>query len=273
MKPPMHTCEAKAPHAECALQSWPCPFRLDNDLALITGGGSGLGLAMGKCLASAGARVILAGRREEMLRQGVAEVGPLAAYVSHDVNRLADAPHLVEKVQKAHGPITILINNAGIHLKKAAVDTTEEEFLKVLTTHVLGSHALSRAVAPGMMARKSGCILFIASMASLFGIPKVVAYSAAKSAYVGMVRALATELSPSGVRVNAIAPGWIETEMSRKAMDGDPARKAKILSRTPMSRFGESEDIGMAAVYLCSPAAKFVTGVVLPVDGGASIGF
>ena len=124
-----------------------------------------------------------------------------------------------------------------------------------------------------MIARGSGSILFLASMASLFGIPQVVAYSAAKSAYVGMVRALATELSPHGVRVNAIAPGWIETEMTRKAMDGDPERKRKILSRTPMGRFGTAEDVGMAAVYLSSPAARFVTGVVLPVDGGASIGF
>ncbi len=110
-------------------------------------------------------------------------------------------------------------------------------------------------------------------MASLFGIPNVFAYSAAKSAYLGMVRALATEVSPSGVRVNAIAPGWIETDMVRKAMAGDPARKRRILARTPLGRFGEPDDIGAAAVYLCSPAAKFVTGAVLPVDGGVSIGF
>jgi gluconate 5-dehydrogenase len=100
-----------------------------------------------------------------------------------------------------------------------------------------------------------------------------VAYSAAKSAYLGMVRVLATEMSPRGVRVNAIAPGWIETEMVRQAMAGDPARKQRVLARTPMGRFGEPSDIGAAAVYLCSPAAKFVTGAMLPVDGGASIGF
>ena len=110
-------------------------------------------------------------------------------------------------------------------------------------------------------------------MASLFGIPQVVAYSAAKSAYVGMVRTLAVELGPQGIRVNAIAPGWIESDMMNAALSKDPARSAKILSRTPLNRFGQAEDIGWAAVYLCSPAAKFVTGVVLPVDGGASIGF
>jgi gluconate 5-dehydrogenase len=101
----------------------------------------------------------------------------------------------------------------------------------------------------------------------------VVAYSAAKSAYLGLIRSLAVELSPEGIRVNGIAPGWIETEILRRAVLPDPERKAKILGRTPMARFGQPEDIGWAAVYLCSPAARFLTGVVLPVDGGASIGF
>jgi gluconate 5-dehydrogenase len=101
----------------------------------------------------------------------------------------------------------------------------------------------------------------------------VVAYSAAKTAHLGMVRTLATELSQHGIRVNAIAPGWIETEMSAKAMAGDPARKQKILGRTPMAKFGAPSDVGWAAVYLASPAGGFVTGVVLPIDGGASIGF
>ena len=124
-----------------------------------------------------------------------------------------------------------------------------------------------------MIQRKHGNILFTASMASLFGIPQVIAYSAAKSAYLGMVRTLATEISSQGIRVNAIAPGWIETPMSQKALNGDKARAAKILSRTPMATLGAPSDVGWAAVYLCSPAAKFVTGVVLPVDGGVSIGF
>lgn len=248
-------------------------FRLDNDLALITGGGTGLGLAIGHCLAAAGARVVLTGRREDLLKQAAAEIGPRADFIAHDVTHLEQTPAMVDDVTRRFGAVTILVNNAGIHLKKPALETSEEEFLSVLTTHVLGAHAVSRAVAPGMIQRRSGSILFIASMAALFGIPQVVAYSAAKSAYVGMVRSLATEFSPHGVRVNAIAPGWIDTAMTRLAMDGDPERRKKILSRTPLARFGEPADIGQAAVYLCSSAAKFVTGVVLPVDGGASIGF
>jgi NAD(P)-dependent dehydrogenase (short-subunit alcohol dehydrogenase family) len=271
---PPSTCHDCTPQdKDCALFGWPCPFRLDNELALITGGGSGLGLAMARCMADAGARVILAGRREEVLQKAVESIGPRAHYLCHDVTRLEEAPALVAKIQDQFGPITVAVNNAGVHLKKPALETTEEEFLQVLTTHVLGSHAICRAVAPGMIDRKSGSILFIASMASLIGVPNVLAYSAAKSAYLGMVRALASELSPQGVRVNAIAPGWIMTDMSRQALQDDPRREQKILARTPMGAFGMAEDVGMAAVYLSSPAAKFITGVVLPVDGGASIGF
>jgi NAD(P)-dependent dehydrogenase (short-subunit alcohol dehydrogenase family) len=256
-----------------ALSQSPAAFRLDGQLALITGGGSGLGLAMGRCMAAAGARVILAARREAVLREAVAQIGSNADYVVHDVDKLEEAPALVERITRQWGAISILVNNAGVHLKKPILETTEAEFLQVLTTHVLAAHALSRAVGPGMIERRSGSILFIASMASLMGIPHVVAYSAAKSAYVGMVRAMATEWSPHGVRVNALAPGWIQTEMSRKAMAGDPQRRERILNRTPMARLGEPEDVGMAAVFLASPAARFITGVVLPVDGGASIGF
>ncbi|HSY18039.1 MAG TPA: SDR family oxidoreductase, partial [Candidatus Acidoferrales bacterium] len=162
---------------------------------------------------------------------------------------------------------------AGVHLKKPSTETSDAEFAAVIQTHLFDAFALTREAGRRMIERKSGSVLFTASMASLFGIPLVVAYSAAKSAYVGVVRSLATEWGQHGVRVNAIAPGWIASAMLDKALSGDAARKAKILGRTPMNSFGEPDDIGWAAVYLCSPAAKFVTGVVLPVDGGAAIGF
>jgi gluconate 5-dehydrogenase len=124
-----------------------------------------------------------------------------------------------------------------------------------------------------MIKAQHGSILFIASMTAMIGMPLVIAYSAVKSACVGMVRGLSAEVAEHGVRVNAIAPGWIESPMLRRALAGDEKRTAKILSRTPMGRFGEPDDIGWAAVYLCSPAARFVTGTLLPVDGGASQGF
>lgn len=253
--------------------NFPEAFSLRGEVALITGGGTGIGLAMARAMHGAGARVGLVGRREAELQAAVASLGAGAFAFAHDVTDFAGAAGLVERVTREVGPITCLVNNAGIHLKKPAVETTPEEFQKVLNTHLVGAHALTRAVAPGMIERRHGTILFTGSMASIFGIPLVIAYTAAKTAMVGMVKGYSTEFAAHGVRVNCVAPGWIETEMSRKALDGDPARKAKIFGRTPMGGMGQPEDIGWAAVYLASPAAKFVTGVTLPVDGGASVGF
>lgn len=244
-------------------------FSLNGETALITGGGSGLGLGVAHCFVDAGAEVVVVGRNEATLQSAVADLGSMARYVVHDVAELDRAAELIEKA----GPISILVNNAGVHLKKPAIDTTPDEFQTVMQTHVNAAHALSRAALPGMLERKHGNILFTASMTSLIGMPAVIAYSAAKTALVGMTRALTAEVAGEGVRVNAIAPGWIESPMLRKALAGDDDRKNKILSRTPMNRFGVPEDIGWAAVYLCSPAANFVSGVLLPIDGGAAIGF
>ncbi|UCF39028.1 MAG: SDR family oxidoreductase [Acidobacteriota bacterium] len=248
-------------------------FSLENETALITGGGTGLGLGIARCFVEAGARVMISGRRREKLEEAAQELGPSAGWILQDVRDPAQNQAVAEEVRKRLGSISILVNNAGIHLKKSAVEHTPEEFESVLQTHVVGAFGLTRAVLPEMLEQGRGNILFIASMASLFGLPNVVAYSAAKAAYLGMVRSLAVEVSPRGVRVNAIAPGWIESDMMRAALSNDPARSRKILGRTPLKRFGDADDIGWAATYLCSRAAGFVTGVVLPVDGGASIGF
>jgi NAD(P)-dependent dehydrogenase (short-subunit alcohol dehydrogenase family) len=256
------------------MQSMNNAFSLRGETAMITGGGTGLGLGMAQCFVKAGARVVLVGRRESELRKACVQLGPSARYVAHDITETAEAARTIRQARAAiGGGISILVNNAGIHLKKPAHETSAAEFAAVLNTHVVAAHALTSAVLPQMVKRGHGSVLFTASMASLFGLPQVVAYSAAKSAYLGMVRSLATELGEHGVRVNAIAPGWIESAMLQQAMRGDPRRKQRIMARTPMHRFGEPHDIGWAAVYLCSPAAKFITGVVLPVDGGASIGF
>jgi gluconate 5-dehydrogenase len=249
------------------------PFRLDNQLALVTGGGSGLGLATGQALVEAGARVILTGRRLEPLQQACVQLGPAAHYVQHDVTDLAATPALIEHIEQQFGPLDILVNNAGIIFKKLAVDTNDADLAQMMQTHLFGSFALSRECGRRMMERGRGSIIMILSMVALFGVPQVSAYTAAKTAMLGLTRALTVELSRHGVRVNAVAPGWIETEMTRQAFEGDPARKEKSLNRTPIGRMGDPLDIGYAIVYLCSPAAKFVTGVVLPVDGGASIGF
>jgi NAD(P)-dependent dehydrogenase (short-subunit alcohol dehydrogenase family) len=252
---------------------FPTIFSLKGELAVVTGGGTGIGQAIAQAMHAAGARVVLVGRREAELAAAVKTMGEGAAYAVHDITVTDESAALVERITAEHGAITCLVNNAGRHLKKAAVDTTPKEFQDVLNTHIIGAHELTRLVVPGMIERKHGTILFTASMASLFGIPMVVAYASAKSAMLGMVRTLSTELSSHGLRVNAIAPGWIDTEMSRKAFAGDPARKAKIIGRTPMAKLGDVTDVGWAAVYLASPAAKFVTGAVLPIDGGVSMGF
>lgn len=249
------------------------PFSLNGHVAFISGGGTGLGFAMASAMIEAGARVAIAGRRTDVLDQAVEQLGSKAYAVTLDITEPNACEDCASLLDKKFGPISILINNAGIHLKKFARDTSLAEFNSVWQTHVQGAFALSRAFIPSMQRQRRGSILFIASMTSLIGMPQVVAYSAAKSAYIGMVRSLASELAMDGIRVNAIAPGWIETPMLHKALENDPVRKAKILSRTPMARFGRASDIGQAAVYLSSAAAEFVTGVVLPVDGGASIGF
>ena len=253
--------------------TFPEVFFLRSEHALITGGGTGIGLAVAKAMHAAGARVTLVARREAELAEAVRGLGDRASYVVHDITQFDAAAGLVTRVAREHGPITCLVNNAGKHLKKPAIETTPAELQDVMGTHIFGAHALAKAVIPGMIDRKHGSVIYMASMASLFGIPLVVAYAAAKSAMIGMIRTMATELSPHNVRVNAIAPGWIDTAMSRKAFAGDPNRRSKIISRTPLARLGDPEDVGWAAVYLTSPAAKFITGAVMPVDGGVSMGF
>lgn len=248
---------------------YPESFSLEGETALITGGGSGLGFGMAECFIQAGAKVIIVGRNAAKLSDATAELGDKARYIVHDVTELGRADALIEQA----GHVSILINNAGVHLKKPAIETTSEEFNAVMQTHVNAAQALSRAALPSMLGREHGNIIFTASMTAIMGMPSVIAYSAAKTALVGMTRALTAEVAHKGVRVNAIAPGWIESPMLRKAIGGDEERTNKILNRTPMKRFGEPEDIGWTAVYLCSPAAKFVSGILLPVDGGASIGF
>ena len=145
--------------------------------------------------------------------------------------------------------------------------------MRVIATNLQGSFALTREIGRTMAGRKRGSIVMISSMAALFGIPNVSAYSASKAALLGLTRQLAVELGPRGIRVNAIAPGFIETDMNRDIFRKDPDRLRKIMARTPLGRLGLADDVAEAAVYLTSPAARFVTGICLPVDGGMSIGF
>lgn len=242
-------------------------------VAIVTGGGSGIGLAIAQKLAAEGITTIIAGRDQEKLNNALTEIGENCHAMTCDLANLAGIPAFVEEVLKLFGRIDILVNNAGINMKKDFTEVTDEDFLQIVNTNVCAVFALSREVVKHMQSRKSGSIINISSMAAQYGLPRVIAYSASKSAIDGMTRAMASELSPMGIRVNAIAPGFIETAMTAKAFNSDPARRDKALGRTPMGYMGKPEDIGDAAVFLASDSAKYITGVVLPVDGGNSIGF
>ena len=241
--------------------------------AIVTGGGSGIGLAITEKFINAGIKTIIIGRDEEKLNRAKESFGELCVPVTGDVSNLSSIPGLVESMMKEHGTIDTLVNNAGINMKKDFLDVTDEDFQKIILTNLTAVFALSREVIKHMLANGSGSVINISSMASQYGIPKVIAYTASKSAIEGMTRAMATELSPKGIRINCIAPGFIATAMSAKALDSDPERKGKALGRTPMGYLGQPADIGDAALFLASDAAKYITGVVLPVDGGNSIGF
>jgi|SRR6185437_2440236 len=266
----MHMPEVAANPSMPALNTL---FALHGKTILVTGGGTGLGLAITRAVVQAGARVIITGRRADILENACKELGGSAAYRVFDLANLEAIPDFVNETETALGPIDVLVNNAGINQKKDILEVTDEEFENVIRINQTAVFTLSREIARKMEQRKKGSIIMISSMAAKYGIPKVTAYTAAKSAVEGMTRSMAVDLSPRGIRVNCIAPGFIETAMSAKALNNDPERKNKVLSRTPMGHLGVPEDVGLAAVYLASDAARYVTGVILPVDGGNSIGF
>jgi len=245
----------------------------EKKIAIVTGGASGLGFAIAQKFTANGIRTIIMGRNEAKLKEACISLGTNAEFVKCDVTDFSSIPHVIKSIVEKYGKIDILVNNAGIHLKKPFLEVTDEEFQQVMLTNTAAVFSFSREAVRVMKERHSGSILNISSMAAQYGIPLVIAYSAAKAAVEGMTRNMAVELSPEGIRVNCIAPGFIKTKMSGKALDNDPERKRKVLSRTPMGRLGTPEEVADAAYYLCSDEASFITGVVLPVDGGNLIGF
>jgi NAD(P)-dependent dehydrogenase (short-subunit alcohol dehydrogenase family) len=201
------------------------------------------------------------------------KLGELCRPFCLDLNELSSIPPFVKQVADEYGAIDILVNNAGINMKKDFTATTDEDFERILHTNIAAVFAMSREVVKCMIEKGKGSIINISSMASQYGIPKVIAYTASKSAIEGMTRAMAVELSPMGIRINCIAPGFIATDMSEKALNGDAERKQKVMSRTPLGRLGDPSDIGETALFLASEGARYITGIVIPVDGGNAIGF
>ena len=245
---------------------------MNTKTAIVTGGNSGLGFATAKKLCDNGIKTYIIGRSKEKTEDACKEIGENAIPVIYDLNDLGGIPEMIEKLTKEN-PIDILVNNAGINLKKEFIDVTDEDFLSVIHINLLSVFAVSKAVVKNMKENKGGSIVNISSMASQYGIPKVIAYSASKGAIESMTRAMAVELAPFGIRVNCIAPGFIKTKMSSAALDNDPERKNKVLGRTPMGFLGEPSDIADAVYYFALNESKYTTGTVLPVDGGNSIGF
>ena len=245
----------------------------ERKVAIVTGGGSGLGYAIAEKFLQNGIVTIIAGRDKEKLNKAKEQLGENCHAVTCDVSNLSSIPAFVDSVLNQFGRVDILVNNAGINQKKEFTEVTDEEFQNIITTNVTAVFSMSREVVKHMLVRGSGNIINISSMAAQYGLPKVIAYSASKNAIDGMTRAMAVELSPKGIRVNAIAPGFIYSAMTEKALDSDPERKAKVFGRTPMGHMGQPVDIGEAALFLAGDAAKYITGVILPVDGGNSIGF
>lgn len=245
---------------------------MNTKTAIVTGGNSGLGFATAKKLCDNGIKTYIIGRTKEKTEEACQEIGPNAIPVIFDLNNLAGIPAMIADLTK-EAPIDILVNNAGINLKKEFTDVTDEDFFSVIHTNLLSVFAISREVVKNMKSNKGGSIINISSMASQYGIPKVIAYSSSKGAIEAMTRAMAVELAQFGIRINCIAPGFIKTKMSSKALDNDPERKNKVLGRTPMGFLGEPEDIADAAYFFATAESKYVTGTVLAVDGGNSIGF
>ena len=248
-------------------------YNLINKVALITGGGSGIGLGIARQFIKLGARVVITGRDWEKLQAVKKELGEGCSVIQNDVTDKSSHHALIQKIEAEIGELDILVNNAGMHQKLPSTDVTDEAFQAVIDINLNSVFALSREALKVMVPRGSGSIINISSMTALYGLPMVAAYSSSKTALLGLTRSMAAEYSYSGVRINAIAPGFIESKMMEKVMKQDPVRKQKVLDRTPMKRFGTPDEIGYAAAFLASDASLFITGICLPVDGGNSIGF
>lgn len=248
-------------------------FDLTNKIALITGGGSGIGLGIARQFLHSGAKVVITGRNPEKLQEARNELGEKCFVIQNDVTDKNSHQALVRQIENEIGPIDVLVNNAGMHSKVSSLEAEDDAFQEVIDINLNSVFALSREVLKKMVPRGRGSVINISSMSALYGLPQIAAYSSSKTALLGLTRALASEFSYSGVRINSIAPGFIESDMLNKVMEKDPERKQKVMGRTPMRRLGTPDEIGHAAVFLASDASKFITGVCLPVDGGNSIGF
>ena len=251
------------------------PFDLTDRVALVTGGGTGLGFAIAAGLGRAGARVVVNGRRGEILAQAAArltEEGIRADVAAFDVTDADAVAAGTARIAHYIGTVDILVNNAAVNQRKPFGEFTADEWHALQAANVDGPFLVTRAVLPSMQARRRGKIINICSLASDLGRPNIVPYAASKGALKMMTRALAVEVAPHNIQVNGIAPGFFRTEMNA-SLTSDADFSAWVARRTPAGRWGEPAEIAGAAVFLASPAADYVTGHILHVDGGFSASY
>jgi 2-deoxy-D-gluconate 3-dehydrogenase len=249
-------------------------FDLKSRVAMVTGGNGGIGLGMAKGLGLAGARVAIAARNGAKSRTAVEELAGLGAEalaVSVDVADEASVEKAVREVVERLGRLDVLVNNAGINIRKPPQDYSLAEWRSVLDTNLTSAFLCSRAVYPIMKAAGGGKIINIGSMMSIFGSSFAAAYSASKGGIVQLTKALAAAWARDNIQVNAVLPGWIDTELTRNARREVQGLHDSILRRTPAGRWGAMDDMAGVAVFLAAPASDFVTGTAIPVDGGYAI--
>ena len=235
-------------------------------IAIVTGGSAGLGLAIAEKLTQNNIYTILIGRDEAKLQAAKIAMGDNATFITFDLNDLKGIPALVQQIHQQYGRIDILVNNAGINMKKNFTEVTDEDFQQILTVNVNAVFSISREVVKVMEEQGNGSIVNISSMAALFGLPKVIAYTASKSAIEGMTKAMAVELSPKGIRVNAVAPGPVWTPLIPSTMP--PQKVEQFGENTPLGRPAHPAELAGAYVLLASRQASYMTGAVIPVTGG-----
>jgi 2-dehydro-3-deoxy-D-gluconate 5-dehydrogenase len=249
-------------------------FDLKGRVAIVTGGNGGIGLGMARGLASAGASVVVAGRNAEKSQAAVRELGKLGAEaiaVTADVTDEAAVARMVQATQDRFGRIDALINNAGTNIRKSLHEYSLEEWHRVMNTNLTSAFLCSRAVYPAMKAAGGGKVINIGSMMSIFGASFSPAYGASKGGIVQLTKSAAIAWAPDNIQVNAVLPGWIDTELTRGARREVNWLHESVLKRTPARRWGAIEDMAGVAVFLASSASDFVTGTAIPVDGGYSI--